>query len=535
MTVFFLFFSLFFPFILSSADLQIDQNDDFLDLDIDTDDIMHYKKPAYTAAQVVRALTRVPGLDASGVIELQNILRNDLYLFTHPINQRSLQDMPEFYFFGSLAPEWYCTSWYMAIQPFYNENHKDNFTKDRTDIAAYLNFDNPALINGLEGFLPNDIDLPRVLSLFSNLKIQERRAGIMFSFYKQQKNWYFSFLFPLEYLIRNFFLTDEEKRIIESEPLFNDGDPSTNDEEEVDKFARQHLISDRLGFGDTRIYIGWKYYESPFMSLDLGLESTIPTAGSLQKGLYGIHFAKNKLIPRIDLLLLLNLINEGAIDQAIAQGEQILLGALDRLSQILLENGLGNNGHIGFGGYTFFTLYVSQKITFKTRAALEYLLPFPEYRYYIRKKDTAEFDLLNDPMPQNCDRDLAFLQEQLQQTLFPEGFKTVVSPNLIFKLTSAVTALLGETWQITGGYDIWWQQQENLGKVIGVSAQEASTLRKNIATRPNAFQAKLFGSASYFKKGNWCDWSLTVYGDQTVVNSGIGRDFNLSIRFEFLM
>ena len=513
----------FFSF-MNSAEEQ-----DSLD-DIFTPDVMDYEKPLYTPLRTLEGFTRSCETSCDGIIPLQNIFQRDLYRFTHPINQRSLQDLPQFYFYSCL-PCW-CgdKTWQPFVDLFYNETHKGNFTKDGTGISSYLAFEN---IPSLEQFLV-DLDIQRVLSLFENLKIQERRAGAMIGAAYRYKNWYFSFRTPLEYLIRNFFLNEQEVKNIQAEPLFNDDDPSTGDEEEVKKFAREHLIADRIGIGDTRIEGGRLLIDKPDRKLTVGAELTVPTAFALKKGLYGNHFSKDAPTPQLDLCELLNLaIND--IPRAEKLAGDFFVSALDRLSRILLETGLGNNGHLGLGGFAEHRMCVTPKLEFRSRAALEYLVPARERRFFIRKKNLEDFERLNNFNPDNCTQELEFLQQQIVETFFPEGFNTQVHPGFIFKLTNALSGSIAKNKvHLNIGHDLWWQQGEKLGKINAPPA-ERERLRKDIATRPPAFQSKIFASVSYFRRGRKFDWCLKVHGDKTFLRSGIGKDFNIGIRFELLL
>jgi len=217
------------------------------DTDIFSANSMNYTKELFTPQTTLRAFTRSCASDCDGILEAQNIFAQDLYQFTHPINQRSILDYPEFYFYACL-PCW-CGDkiWQPFVHLFYNETHKGNFTRDRTGINSYLSFES---IPNFEQF-GLDVNTPRVLDLFKNLKIQERRAGVMLGGAHHYEKWFFSFRTPLEYLLRNFFLTPQEVKAIQSDPLFNDLDPATDDAQEVMKFAREHLVSDRIGVGDT--------------------------------------------------------------------------------------------------------------------------------------------------------------------------------------------------------------------------------------------------------------------------------------------
>jgi hypothetical protein len=508
---------------LTSWEIAIEQEGDFFP---------DYEKEPYDTWRAVKAFTRSCATDVDGIIQAQGILQKDLYNYTHPINQRSIHDLPQFYFL-LCPPPCACKSWQFLVEPFYNDTHKGNFTKDSTAIKAYINF---GLAKDFEPFAI-DIDLPHVLSLFEDLKIQERRGGIMVGGTKSFGSWYFHIRTPVEYLIRNFFLTDAELKAIDAEPLFNDDDSSTDNDEETNNFTRRHLIADRIGIGDTRLNIGHTIIDNPGVLLDLGFEATIPTAFALKKGLYGHHFPKDQLTPTFDLIAFLNLATTDPL-QAQEEGKDFLLAAIDRFSRILLETGLGNNGHLGLGIFSYNDICITRHFNFKTRATLEYLLPGFERRYFIKKKNPSDFELLNvnNIDPNNCEKELIFLQNQIIDTLFPSGFDTLVYPGFIVKLTNVISGTLAQRWQLALGYDIWWQQRENFGRIKAPDA-DRSELRKKIALRPTAFQSKIFGSATMFKKGPACncDWSLSLYVDKTFLRSGIGKDFNIALRFELLL
>ncbi len=411
-----------------------------------------------------------------------------------------------------------------------------NFTKEGRGISSYLAFRNINLIDRIDSITsPFGISVPRVLSLFRNLKMQERRSGFMFGTLRRRCKWIFESRTPLMYQIRNFFLSDAERKAIQNEPIFDDDDPDTDNEDEVKKFARKHLISDRLGIGDTRLNIGYAVTEKPGMFLSVGLESTLPTAFSFKKGLYGSHFKQDNNHPPFDLLTIFNLVFATKMqntNQAIEITKNFLVGALDKLSSILIEAPLGNRGHVGLGIFAEHYLCVTPKLTFYTRGVLEYLVPSVEKRFYIFKKNREEFMALNtDSKDEDSTQVLSFLNDQLIKTLYPCVIDTVVHPGFTFKLNTALSGTMGCNWQLMLGHDLWWQQKEKLGK-LKVPRTDREKVRKDIAVKPGALQSKLFGSINYLKSGKTRDWCLSFHGDSTVLGSGIGQDFNLAIRFE---
>jgi len=233
------------------------------------------------------------------------------------------------------------------------------------------------------------------------------------------------------------------------------------------------------------------------------------------------------------------LVSEGNLEEVEEIGTEFFIDIIDRLSRILLENSTGNNGHLGLGAFVYTDVHVGdidimEGIRFKTRAAVEYLLPAPERRYFIRKKDPDEFDNLENPDPANAHQDIKFIQQEIINTFFPSGFDTVVYPGFLIKLTAALSGNILDRWQVMLGYDLWWQQEERLGRINTIK-QERRTLRKDIARKSAAIQNKFFGSVTMFKNDVSRDWSLTLFGDVTFLQTGLGDDFNVSLRFEWLL
>lgn len=488
----------------------------------------------YTSRDVLKVLTRACDPDLpppEDIATADNILRDDLYLRTNPINQRSLLDMPQFLF---LPFCWGCTGWQFYWHYFYNQTSEANYTQDGTTINSYLNFDNPKLIDALQALAFN-INVPKVFMLLSGMKIQERRTGVMFEWLVRfDGDWYIEGKTPLEYLERNFFLEEEKKRQLEAELLL-----AEDNLESVDDFGHEHLASDKLGIGDTRLYFGKCIYDTPHLLLNAGLLVTVPTAFAFVKGLTGSHFEKNNKVPPFDLIQILNLaISPTPGDSELLEDivTDFLVAAVDKLSANLLETGLGNNGHLGLGLFVDNELWVAKRLRFKTHAELEYLLPAPEKRFYINKKNPAEFDRIlqlisGDPTPEQCDVALAFLQQQIINTFFPRVYETIIFPGFIFKVTAALTGNMGQNYKLLLGIDSWLQQAEKIGWLVA-SRQDINAARTGIATKSSAYQFKLFGAINYSHPGRKRDWCLSAWADRTVISTGIGQDFNLGVRFE---
>jgi hypothetical protein len=528
------FFFILLPFLLNSS-LNAFKESDFFSLEEMIDDnnesFFSYeaKNDNYTPERAIKALTRSCDIDEEGIVEIQRFLRLNFYKRTNPINQRSIQDLPQFYFFNCPPPQDCCKSWQLFVQPFLQRTGEANFTRDGVNIGSYLALQNANLIiSDFEELI--GVDIPEVISILERFRLETHRGGIMFGGLRKMNNWYMQVRTPLIYVERNYNLDEADQERLR-EVL---GVVEEEVGEDENEFNRDHFIADRFGIGDTRLNIGYIFRDCPSLYLAFGLESTIPSAFAFKKGLYGNHFSKDQPDPELDICELLNLVTMGDFDEAIDKGTEFLIDVVDRLSRILLENSPGNNGHLGLGTFVYTDMYIMNNLRFKTRAALEYLLPAPERRYFIKKKNPADFDRLENPDPANAQQDIMLIQQEIINTFFPSGFDTVVYPGFLFKLTTALTQKFMKRYQLMLGYDLWWQQAEKLGRINALK-EERRTLRKDIASKSAAIQNKFFASATMFNKGDCCDWSLSLFGDITFLRSGIGKDFNISLRFEWLL
>lgn len=456
-------------------------------------------------------------------IELQSKLQNDFYIFTHPINTRSLLDEP----FATLHFCCYPKNWQLNFWTFYNQTSKGNWTKNGTQISDYLALDNDAFFRDLDEELLPDIDIPRALDLVRIFKIQERRAGIMLGGYWAKGCWNIEFKTPLYYFERNFFLTNQEQRAIER--FFNSQDITPLEVDE--SLIRKHVMSDKVGIGDTRLSFGHVVYDCPSLWLNVGVEATIPTAITFKEGLYGGKFEKNSNHPPFCLFELFKL--QMCPPKDLAKIQKIILdfavAAFDKLPANVLDTGLGNNGHFGLALFAEKHMCF-RRFTFRTRAALEYLFPAHEKRFYITTKNREAFKRDYDDCTQ-ADENLAFLNEQLIDTVIPKVFSTTIKPGFIFKFSSMISRKFGCNWEFGLGYDLWWLDREKLGKIKATPTQLAN-IQIGKGIKPGAYANKIISSVTYATQEDSCNnWCLTLYADRTFLTDGVGHDFNVALRF----
>jgi hypothetical protein len=502
--------------------LLSESSSDF-DLDFDLNALLNTVDPSF-------AITfQDPGCDPLTVIEkltLLNIpqtLQNNFYELTQPPVTRSVLDLPSLRIYQDRR-----RCWSFFVLPFYNQTTKMFFSKCSDRIGSYLSLTADFLANlDTQTLIPN-FNLDEVFPLFGLVTLQERRLGGMFSAYTNHKAWAFGIRMPLYYLERNFFLNDQEVQAIKNALFFKESTgTAASDEEEVMTFARRHLISDKVGFGDTRL-TGLYRIDGLEQDVWLGAELTIPTAVAFHKGIYGSAFCKSQPPPPFDFLALLQETTLcGATpaqeEEALATALDFATEALDKLTANVADRPLGNNGHFSIAPLLEHQYYFNDCLKLITHASFEYLFPADEHRFFIIQKNPADF-VRNYNDNNQAQANLTFLSQQAINTFFPaDRLCTRVSPGIIVKLS---TGFYYETYHYYSmlGYDFWWQGQERL-KII----QPLPPLALNKGVKPAASQSKVFG----YLGGKMHLWHYVVRlglrSDVTITNHAIGKDFTVAL------
>ncbi len=438
--------------------------------------------------------------DPLGLIKAQNVLKNPLYYYSFPPIRRSVIDEPMFQQFTDRAQK----KTKLQFLPFFEQTFKEYFYGTKESINSYIDMIQQPLNDqvsdliteiDIDDFLPRGFTVTNFLDLFSTIFLEQRQTGLMFEYEKNTRHWSLSFRIPFYYLEHNLNMPEKDRERVQNDPFFSS---SGNDEME---FARAHLISDRLGFGDTRINFEHVFVNKRMQVFSAGVRFTIPTAFSVKKGLYGTHFNVFQKDPKFDLytdLLLPGLSTPPDQNIPLVQSNVNDFGyaVLDRLSTILLEAPTGNRGHFGIGIFSHNKMIFSPKWSLTGLTSAEILLPAHEQRFYILQAPNSAFNAFdwNDVSPATgkLQEKLAFLNAQFIQKFFPQRFTTLVFPGLIIQSTSALT-YAGEIATITGGSDLWWKTKESLSHI---EAPEATKPLMNLKTAKGrfAFQSKLWCS-----------------------------------------
>ena len=473
--------------------------------------------------------------DAPPVINLVNILREDIYRkTTGPVTRRSLLDMP------ALMPDHFSdTCWQVTGDLFFNFSPRVYFTKNSAFLRDYIDLFNEAILREIT---TSDViaqlltaDLREILSLFSTLKLQQYRAGLMAGFARQWDNWALRVRIPLYYLLENFFLTQGEIDRIKNNPFFrnDDGGIGRDEDDEVRKFALKHIVSDRIGVGDTRVSALGHLYNTTQKNVWFGLQATLPTAKRFKSALIAGEFDPNATIPPFDLQHFFNVFfcndNQDLADRVIrTEITDFLISTLDRLSTILINTSLGNGKHFGFGPEFHFRYLFNDCFGMHFYSALEGFTPHRENRYFLVEKTEEDFDR-NWRDPATAGVNLALLNRLTVTTLFPVGIRATVHPGIKFQFQNAFTY---RTNHVDGkiGFDYWYQGRDRFSAQFAEIPCDLPLVVKK-GNRPAAHQGKIFVSVGYcdsFKR--MMDWHASINVDGTVFNKGIGQNYTISLR-----
>lgn len=469
-----------------------------------------------------------------GGIEL---LQQDFFLETYPLNRRNVLDLPAFI----KGLNYYYPRYVFGAHLFYDQMAKSYFTHNSTNIGSYIGMNQETVIEALHNLLDKvkilfpSFQLPFIdlFDLFANAKVQERRFGIMFHMMRKYKGKTFLCYLPLYYFERNYFLTEEEQDRIMA--LLAISSP----EDEVD-FQKKHLICDKLGFGDMRFIMAYPVLRRPDYEIDLGAQITLPTACALAKGLLGSTYKdKNINQPAFNFTELLDL---GSVvetrQEAIDKATEFFLASLDRLSAILLDTSLGNNGHLGVGIIantkarlsTFVYRPWAQAVVFKTKIAAEYLLPKTRRRYFVEKDSAKHFDDHNFNDESKATENLAFLEQQFVDKFFPYVLETRIHPGFVFVWTTkAIYATRYGEFHL--GSDTWLKTPDHLG-VINASPLLADRLDRKKAKGIWGYQSTIFGSIAFKNPKKNKDLIVEFNAAATIATRGIGGQFTIGLLVE---
>jgi hypothetical protein len=481
-----------------------------------------------------------PGLLMGQLNELHvpQLLEKNFYCHTNPLNIQSLLDtgfVLNDTGFLLMAPYKQGFTTRLDVRPFYNQTSKMYFTKYSPYISSYLNFANADFLDIIESSeaaesLIGDIS---VVELFKQIKMQQRRLGFMFNGATLCGRWQFLLHAPFYYNELNFFLTDQEIQAIQEAPLF-ENPTNGSDEDDTTAFLTKHLASDAVGLGDSRLEAWYITYENEKHALWLGAHITLPTAWALRRGIIGgVTQSDYTTTFSLEEMMALNLCtpldDETSKNEASRMAVNFGIGALDILSANLAETSLGNGGHVGLAPKITYEYHPAPWIGWYNTAHVEYLAPCNEERFFIVHKDKAAFAAHDFEDESKDQENLAFLNQQAINTLYPNLLLTKVTPGPICYYATQLH--LDGTWgSLYVGYDFWWQGQEH----IKLACRPTQVYDIGRGIKSSAWKHTLFSGIDCPLPYLFDSARIGFDNSFSFATQGIGKDYTLALHVDFM-
>lgn len=475
-------------------------------------------------------------------IKLQDLLQYNIYKYTNPPVIRILHDYP------SLRP-WYGCQDKLCLYGIFFLNDMPNAYFNRCPCLKNYLFiaQEDALIGDLEDAIP---DIPNILPLFNTIRLQMHRLGVMLGASKCFKNLRFNGAVSLYYMAWNFYLTQTQIDDLNDTDYFNGGAPLPNGEGQnvgfaifdPNTFINRYMVSDKVGFGDLRMYLDYMFCQETRCPFRIGGQLTLPLDVVLRHSIIGNQFSKCYPGPGLNLEQIACLI---LTSQQIGDDPQILVAKnelaalvqnyalqfINRLSATVLQNHLGQR-YVSYGA--LFELFMG--LTNYTNFCV-----FFEWDQFIKGHEDRPVRLALTPS-QSLDRDysdpalandnLTFLQQRTINILYPPIVNIQVKSGDIFKFRFySQTTWRTMQWDI--GYDLWYQAKERVA-TPSIPIWPNTHVAILSAAKPAALQGKLFGHFNVIKASDYEEafgWRLGLKGEGTINNFGIGKDWIVGLDF----
>lgn len=532
-------------FCLGAQGAELESDDPFFNLEDDISQSIHVGDQPLRTSGCAFATQIVPILDQAGAIE---IFKDNLFVRTAPLNHRNTLDLPILY---NWLPK--TNSWAFNADFFFNQTTRNNFSKTDDGISGAIGFKDPKFIGkfehvinqiltqmdvaelfvnqfGIDTSFYQKLDIRKIAGLVGNATVSDRRLGFLFEIAENRERWSASVKVPLQYLQRNYWVSFEDQKALRELKLIPE--KTGFNVKDALAFAREHLIADTVGVGDTRITVAYQPNGDEAGGTQVGGFVTIPTETVFKRGIVGNGFL-NCRPGYIDLCGLLNLAE--APDQLKRElktsFDNLAHAGIDRASGMFLENQAGQRKHWGLGLFLDPEIPLSEYVRWRGHLFYEFVLPGNELRYFARNavaEDFAHRDFGSTDIDTAVDN-LKFLNQRMLEMMFPVPMKVTVKPGNIFIFLQELVFKAG-TWAFSLGTDYWYQGEERRSDVIkNPTLDPLQGYNAMGGLKPTGSQFKVLGSLGRaFEKQNY-GLNLGLGFDTTVLSSGIGKDFTVAL------
>jgi hypothetical protein len=475
----------------------------------------------------------------TAIAQLNNLSAHELfsenmYKRTNPINQRSVLDKP----FVRFATSWKddCINW--SADAFFTSTERVNYTKDSDKLGDYVNFDGDNIIGFIEsisGFATKIIgnvdkdEIVEILPFFANMFHNERRFGILGQINIPWKDWNIQLETPFYYIQRNANMSIKDQEALQKTAFIRALPPA--DPNVAIEYIMQHASTDHFGIGDTRLKLLYNIAKTDVYDALLGAQFTIPTASKFESGIFLGNQHKNSLTSVHQLSDVIELLfqylsnNPTAPARMTTLSTELTTDIIEKLSSIVANPSMGNDKHVGVGPYLELERNFGDHFTLQAKAALQYYFGAHEKRFYVTKRDAADFAT---PFVESQYPD--FVDLTSHEWFFPYMYQTWVKPGMTTHFATQLNVDLNK-WHTHAGYDFWWQGQESIDSV-SAPGDINDRLDKIIAIKPRAIEHTLFGRIEYDYHGYDKIWKWSAFGSKSVINHGINSGFQIALALE---
>jgi hypothetical protein len=498
----------------------------------------------------IRKLTKFDALSILTAIKFPSALSANLYRKVCPFADRSIYSLPSLLLYHSEhVPALECYDNLFRFNIFFNQMKKSSFGKTY-HCSEYLCFDdNPIFM--LDENVHEQMKLHNFLDMIEIAKkgkISLRKVGMYFQYLRNLNDKLSLELdLPLYYIERNYYLNCDEIRAIEicSEKA---GLPKPSaDRTRHEKNMTKSAVSDKFGFGNITLKLGWlasDYFCNP---LKIGLLINIPTNTALKKEIIGTHFKNDLSKAKIDLFKLMCLGQQdpeagGDVKKAELIAKKIIHQTANRLSTILLDSDLGFT-HFGIGFFADNYIYLNQNTAFRWLLNCDYQIPKKEIRFFTLCKSKTDFKIEkfekilqeyeispNSSTEKKIDASFIFLNKHLTSTVIPEPIYARVHPGFTVQFTAG-PQINYQTWQFNFGYDYWYQGKEKISSLCIKNENDHDICK---STRGQCYQLRLFGEIRKEHQSKCYCSSIGLHGDAVVLAQNIGKDFTIAFDAQIL-
>jgi hypothetical protein len=448
--------------------------------------------------------------------------------------------------YSDLADRQFTTHVFANFTPKKNFCNSQEF-KPGTRIGSYLNIENKEITNLFKTIQDSPLISPEMKSKFQGLNVnnllknfgdarfEERRMGLFGHYYHRiNDKTYWQAKLPVFWMERNLNFSQEEKEAIDRELS-----SFTGSEFDEDTFAKNHIIFDSFGIGTLELTANRVVWEGINWTLDFGGGLLLPTDYQIARGWYGTYFQPRDCQPILDICNVIDVSKIGSSEESIFQpnGQEYLenyfVGALNKLSSILLQCQHGYNKHVGIALNAHMFWQIKPDFSWNTKYCGEFLLPHEDQLFFV-PKNSGEFSKIFNELPQSTPEEqtikLNAFQARLTELLYPRVFTVKTFPGFIFNSVSCLQKGF-RNWNFTVGTSSYYQTAQKI--LSGLTSEQKAIYDTNKALNETLYHFKLFGKIHrVFHTRHHNDFSISLWADGTVWDNGLGNDFSLGFSFD---